>query len=215
MEKDNFDVTLYASDLDTNPKYSLDVDPLNKYNLSETQKEFISLYSEYKNLAIVARLLNIDDSTAITYFNSYATREELKRLNRARYQRIFLTKMLKMEEIGAYLTSLITEDGLVGEDKNIKISDKIKASQMLIDINKYKDEVLKVPDEILGRDMNEIESRIKSLPLTDIKSLLEEEKEKEEKREIIKEIKNKCKLNDEDVKLLETLSLSDLKKMNE
>lgn len=215
MEKDNFDVALYASDLDSNPKYSLDVDPLNKYNLSETQKEFISLYSEYKNLAIVARLLNIDDSTAITYFNSYATREELKRLNRARYQRIFLTKMLKMEEIGAYLTSLITEDGLVGEDKNIKISDKIKASQMLIDINKYKDEVLKVPDEILNKDINEIESKIKSLPLTDIKSLLEEEKEKEEKREIIKEIKSKCKLNDEDTKILETLSLSDLKKMNE
>ena len=40
----------YINEVETNPQYSLEVDPENKYNLSQIQKDFIKYYVEFKDI---------------------------------------------------------------------------------------------------------------------------------------------------------------------
>ena len=52
----------YLKELDTNPKYSLEVDPLDKYHFCDAQKDFIKFYCDYKNVGTAAELACINDN---------------------------------------------------------------------------------------------------------------------------------------------------------
>ena len=47
--------------INTDPRYSLQVDPLNIYNMSDEQKDFIKYYCQLKNVQAVCKLLSIDN----------------------------------------------------------------------------------------------------------------------------------------------------------
>ena len=49
----------YLDSLETDARYSIEVDPQNRYNFSESQKEFIANYIQFKNVPIAAKLSEI------------------------------------------------------------------------------------------------------------------------------------------------------------
>lgn len=50
----------YKQELETNPDFSLVVDPLNKYNLPVKTKEFVRHYIEHRNIATAAVFCHIE-----------------------------------------------------------------------------------------------------------------------------------------------------------
>lgn len=212
MKKKKFNVVEYEDNINSYDQYSLEVDPANLYNFSELEKNFIELYVEYKNLAVVAKLLNLDEHITLSTFNKYAVKEEIRRLNRAHYQKIFSQKMLKIDEIGAWLTSIINEDGV---DKNVAIKDKLKASELLINICKFKEESIIDPSSLMKTDIDILEKEIKSLSVKDLKKLIEKTDDNESKKELINKIPSSSLLTEEDKKILMSLSIDELKKMIE
>lgn len=166
----------YSQELETNPKYSLEVDPENKYGMTSQQKEFIKQYVEFRNLFTAATLAEIDEETARSYFVSYASQQEIRRINRALYHRQFRNQLLSLDEIGGYLTSLLTDD-FVTSSNQLKPSEKLKVAQMLIDLNQLKMNSLQNPSLIMGKDLD---IQIKDLSIKTISQLISQEEKKKD-----------------------------------
>lgn len=201
-------------ELANNPEFSLAVDPLNKYSMSEEQKTFIKHYCEFKSIPMAAELSNIDLNTAKSYFVAYSSQQEIRRINKAMYQRQFSSKLLSIDEIASWLSSLITDDGVPMADR-VKTMDKVRIAQMLIDLQVYKNQAINDPSNIIDVD---IESEIKDLSVESIKSLLSQKnskKEDEKKKEGIQAIKDSydVPLSPEEEAFLKTLPAKDILKL--
>lgn len=155
-------------ELNENPEFSLEVDPTNKYSMSDAQKTFVKNYCEFKSIPIAADLTGIDLGVAKSYFMSYASQQEIRRINRAMYQKQFSSKLLSIDEISSYLSSLITDENVPIGDR-VKTMDKVKIAGMLIDLQIYKHDAINNPQNII--DVN-IEDEIKNLSISSIKNLL-------------------------------------------
>lgn len=195
----------YFDELENNPKYSLEVDPENKYNMSETQKMFIKQYVDTKNISTAAYLAGIDNEVAKAYYIAYNSQLEIRRINMAMYQRQFKTKLLSLDEIGGYLSSLLT-DSNVAEADRLKTTDKLRVAQMLIDLNVTKINALQNPELIIHKD---IDNQLKNLSLSTIKDLLNHT-DKPVDNDIIYEVTNNDNLTPEESAYLSTLSTNEL-----
>lgn len=195
----------YFDELENNPKYSLEVDPENKYDMSETQKMFIKQYVDTKNISTAAYFAGIDNEVAKAYYLAYNSQLEIRRINMAMYQRQFKTKLLSLDEIGGYLSSLLT-DSNVAEADRLKTTDKLRVAQMLIDLNVTKINALQNPELIIHKD---IDNQLKNLSLSTIKDLLNHT-DKPVDNDIIYEVTNNDNLTPEESAYLSTLSTNEL-----
>lgn len=193
-------------ELESNPKYSLTVDPENKYNMSKKQKEFIQHYINFKNVNTAAELADIDQEVAKQYFVAWSTQQEIRRINLALYQRQFSNRLATLDEIGGYLTSILT-DAYIPMGDQIKINDKLRVAQMLIDLNKFKAGAIQDPTIIMSRDIN---VQLKNLSVTTIKQLIKTKSKMEEKNDIIEIFDEESTLTPEEQAYLSTLPTEDL-----
>lgn len=168
----------YIDELEVNPKYSLVVDPTNKYNMTDMQKKFVEYYVNFKNVNTAAELCGIDQDTAKQYFISYASQQEIRRINLALYHRQFANRLLTLDEIGGYLSCLLTGVNVPLADQPKTIGDRLAIVKTLIDLNKLKLEGLRNPNVILAQD---IDVQIKNLSLATIKQLIAQEAQPVEK----------------------------------
>ena len=159
----------YVSELDTNPKYSLTVDPEGKYGMSDQQKTFIGHYVNFKNVNTAAELTGIDQDTAKQYFIAYSSQQEIRRINLALYHRQFASRLISLDEIGGYLTALLTGDNVPIADQPKNIGETLAIVRMLIDLNKMKMESIQNPSLIMA---NDIDVQIKNLSLATVRQLL-------------------------------------------
>ena len=204
----------YYNKLETDPKYSIVVDPENKYNMSDTQKEFIANYIEFKNVPLAAKLTDIDEETAKSYFSMYSTKMEIRRINIAMYHRTFATRMLSLDEVGGYLTSLIIGEN-IAEAEKISTRDKMQAAKMIVEINRMKQEAF-VNSNVI--DYNDIQDQFSDLSVDTIKAMLNTSKNRSkaneaqaEQAEIIDEFKeNNPFLTNEEITQLKTMPTKDL-----
>lgn len=198
--------TSYLHELDVNPKYSLEVDPENKYGLTEEEKQFIRLYVDYKSIGTVAEFMNIKTETARAYYLSYKCQQEIRRINLALYQRQFAARLLNLDEIGGYLTSILT-DSFVPEADRLKPKEKLEVAKMIIDINKLKIDSMHQPEILM---VKELDSEIKNLSISTIKRLIYEDNSMHDKNNVIAEIDNDIALLPEETALLSTLPTNEL-----
>ena len=204
--KENEEQTLaLKTELDKNPEFSLKVDPLDKYSMS-TQKAFIKNYVEFKSVPMAAELSGIDIDTAKSYFVAYSSQQEIRRINRAMYQRQFSHKLLTIDELGGYLSSLITDENVPLADR-VKTMDKVKIAQMLIDLQTYKNEGIEDPSKLINTD---IEGEIKELSVKSIKLLIAQtdKKKKDEKDKVVETVDTT--LSPEEETFLKTLPTKDI-----
>ena len=199
----------YLDTIKNNPQYSLIVDPENKYNLTLQQKEFIGLYCEFKNIQLAAMMSNLELEEAMTLYSSYPCQQEIRRINLAMYQTQFANKLLSLNELGGYLTSLLC-DAVPSGDK-LSPSDKLKVAQLILELNKTLKET---PNEVKDIVDIPIDTQIKDLSIKSIKALLEanknKDKIKEEKEKIIESFENFDNFSQEEISFLNTLSTKEL-----
>ena len=170
----------YYDKIETDLKYSLAVDPQNKYHMSETHKMFVSNYIRFKNVPLAAKLTGIDEETAMEYFDMYSTKQEIRRLNLALYHRSFATKMLNLNEVGGYLTSLIIGEN-IADAEQLSPRDKLQAAKMIMDIHRLKQEGLNDPANVIEVD---IQDQLSDLSVETIKAMLDtSEKKRQENQE--------------------------------
>ena len=199
----------YLDTIKNNPQYSLIADPENKYNLTLQQKEFIGLYCEFKNIQLAAMMSNLELEEAMTLYSSYPCQQEIRRINLAMYQTQFANKLISLNELGGYLTSLLC-DAVPSGDK-LSPSDKLKVAQLILDLNKTLKET---PNEVKDIIDIPIDTQIKDLSIKSIKALLEanknKDKIKEEKEKIIESFENFDNFSQEEISFLNTLSTKEL-----
>lgn len=199
----------YLDTIKNNPQYSLIVDPENKYNLTLQQKEFIGLYCEFKNIQLAAMMSNLELEEAMTLYSSYPCQQEIRRINLAMYQTQFANKLISLNELGGYLTSLLC-DAVPSGDK-LSPSDKLKVAQLILDLNKTLKET---PNKVKDIIDIPIDTQIKDLSIKSIKALLEanknKDKIKEEKEKIIESFENFDNFSQEEISFLNTLSTKEL-----
>ena len=201
----------YTTELETNPQYSLEVDPENKYNMPEKQKAFIKYYVQFKNIPLVCNLCGIDEKEGKSYYLAYSTQQEIRRINLAMYHRQFSMKLLSIDEIGGYLTSMLIDENVPMSDR-LDSKDKLKVAQMIIEINKLKSESVADPDVIEAIDITD---QIKDLSVKTIKKMITESKENaksssSEKEEVIEKLKDENDLTPEEIAYLKTLPLDQI-----
>ena len=206
----------YANKINTDIKYSLEVDPENKYHMLDDQKEFIKNYVQFKNIPLAAELSGIDKQTATSYFMAYSTQQEIRRINLAMYHRQFNNKLLSIDEIGGWLTSVMVDEHVpIGE--RLKTKDKLEVAKMIIDLNKIKANALEKP-QIL--DAVIIEDQLKDLSVESIQNLINvsanSEKVEQDRQEVINEIQaENDRLTPEELAYMKTLPLDALLEMLE
>lgn len=196
--------TSYLKELDENPKYSLEVDPQGKLGLSEEEKKFVQLYVDYKSIATVAEFMEIKMEIARAYYLSYKCQQEIRRINLALYQRQFAARLLTLDEIGGYLTSLLTDLFVPNGDK-LKSTEKLQVVKLLIDINRLKIESLQNPEILM---VKEIDTEIKNLSISTIKKLITQDK-LNEKDKLISQLEEDP-LSPEESAFLSTLPTNEL-----
>lgn len=196
----------HINELETNPLYSLEVDPENKYDFSQETKLFIENYIEFRNFSLASELAKLDFDKAKEIFSDYRVKNEIRRINRALYQRQFAAKMLNLDQLGSYLSSAITDE-FVPTANHLSPKEKLKAIELLLEIQDIKTQSINNPTLIINKDIN---LQLKELSVESIKELLEQSKNKNEKTEIIEDLNKENLLTIEDKAYLETLPLKDL-----
>lgn len=211
----------YLKSLEDDPKYQIEVDPEGFYEMSPEHKTFVKLFVQYRNLAVVAELMNIDPALAKDYFTRYSTQQEIRRINTAIYHRQIATNIIAFEDIGSYLSSwLIGAD--IPEADRLNKSEKLQVVKLLMDWHKSMREIIQKPEIIT---VETIEDEIKELSVANIKqllatkSILNANKEKkqskplpntDDKAELIAQLNEDNMLSKEELEYLETLSAKDL-----
>lgn len=197
----------YLKELDNDVEYSLEVDPENKYNLTRDQKLYVIFMIQYRDPMKVGLMLGISTDDTVFYSTHYGIQQEIRRINKALYQRRFAHRLLELKDIEGYLASMITDENVPIADR-LEPRDKLKAVQLLLEVNKMKSAIIQNPAEITNIN---IETQIKNLSVDAIKSLLNEMgKQSPDKDDIIDKLNSDNKLSPEEITYLKSLDIDTL-----
>lgn len=198
------------NELESNPKYSLDVDPEGKYNLNPVQKSFITNYVNFKNVNTAAEVSGYNQDDANKFFVSYACQQEIRRINMALYQRRFASKLISIDEISGYLSSLLTDEYVPLADQ-LSSTEKLKVVDTLIRLNEMKQNAMKNPAELMNSN---IDTDLKNMSITTIQQLIVQANEPDGKKNmLLQTVDDKNVLTPEERSYLETLSTTELIKI--
>lgn len=208
-------VNSFSAELDSNPQFSLEVDPLRKYNFDQLEVDFIQEMVQWKNVRFVATCkLKIDEQEANQIYRKFEVQQEIRRINLAMYCRRFNTKMATLDDIGGFLTTALTDEFVPMADR-LSGKDKLTAAKLLMDLNKLQSEAIQKPEAI---DVVAIEADMKKLcSVKDIEALIENEENPEKimdkKDAIIAELDPDGQLSQEEISYLKTQTTKELEKL--
>ena len=210
MNKKSKNIVEYINNKDDN---SLEVDANNRYNFDDLTKAFIHLYCEFSSLEFTCKQLDITVAQGEKLISQYNVQLEIKRINKAMYNRCFARQVMNLQDIGGYLTSLITDE--VPVTKQLSRKDKLEAVKMLIALNIRQEELLQQPKtEIIIQQEENVEEELKKLSLASIKQLISTKENEDERKTIIQDLKNKYNYSIEELMKFSTMSIEELKKIN-
>ena len=113
--------------------------------------------------------------------------------------------MISLEEIGGYLTALLIDEVPTGD--RLKPTDKLKVTQMLIDLNKMIIDSFQNPSTIMAKD---IDIEINNLSISTLEQLIKTNEKMKDKNNIIYDIDADESLSIEEKAYLSTLSTKEL-----
>lgn len=195
--------------IDNDINCSLEIDPEHKYNFTEQEEKALKVYIDTKSILATSTLCNMPTVELLKLIQSYKGQQEIRRINKSLYQRRFAHKILSIDEVAAWLSSGITDEGLTSSER-FDTAQKLRAAQMLIDLQTLKSAVLENPDSILYKD---IEQDVKKMSLSSIKKMIHNQSVNDqlsEKEEIIDKINVDKLFTQEEITYMKTLSLDEL-----
>ena len=201
-----------ATELDTNPRYSLEIDPTGELGMTKQEKEFTKWYIEHRNVAVAAQLAEIPVEDGMAIYKSFACQSELRRIAMVWQLRQLNNSTMSLDHIGSVLTGYVFDQ--LPESAQLSTKDKMAAMRMIMDIHALKQKVIEDARPI---DAIDVEEQIKDLSADALKSLIEKTKsmdvEVEEKEEMIKELDDDSLLSNDDIHYLRTLPVEQLKQL--
>ena len=204
----------YLQKVGDDPQYSLEVDPTGIYGMNDEEKMFINLYLTFENVIMVCQLLDIPEETGKKYYIRSDIQAEIDRLKIARYHHQFSSKILDIDEMGSYLTSLIM-DQYVSKNDKLNPKNKLKAVELLMHLTKMKYEIFNnSPRELI--DMVEVKEQVKEMSPKKIKELITKSQESKldiEKEVYIDKLRTYGELSKEDIEYLYSLPIDELKNL--
>lgn len=200
----------YLTQLESDPQYSLEVDPTNKYNMSEKQKDFIKYYVQFKNVPLASQLCDITEKEGKQYYLSFTGQQEIRRINLAMYHRQFSARLLDINEIGGYLSSILMDTNVAIADR-LSPKDKLEVAKMIINLNEMKRKTMSNP---LEAEYTDLGAQMKNLSVKSIKQLLDTannpDPTHDDKTGAIEKLNADGHLSPEELAYLNTLSLDQL-----
>lgn len=136
----------------TDPERSLIIDANNVYQWTELQKKFLEYYIQTKSLKTSCLMSGYDEKDASVFLLSFDAQKEIRRINTAMTQMQFQNKMATLNEIGGYLTSLLT--GCTVQSEQLTTQEKMQVVDMLLKVHKLEIDAIKEPQTIIARDLN-------------------------------------------------------------
>ena len=201
--------------LDADPRFSLDPDPLGKLGLTGEQKKFIKCYDEFHSIPTAANMAGLSEEEGREFFFDPACKSERIRINKVRNYRKFSRRLLTIDEVGGYLTSLLLDEDVSAGDA-LTSKDKLQITKQIIELNKLKTEALSNPRIIENVDYSD--TGVSDLSPEDLKKLIEQTKQSKdeitgEKKRLIDEINKEGNLDSVDLEYLWSCSISELEKL--
>lgn len=203
--------------LEQDPKYMLTADPTGALGLTKTQKRFIDAYIDCRSLPYACQLIGISEEDGRKIYLDPVCKHERERINRALNYRRFSRRLLTIDEIGGYLTSMLMDED-VGLGERLTAKDKLAVTKQIIDINKMKADAYMNP-RIL-EDVEFVETDTKDMSAEDLKKLINQTKQssvntREEKQMLIDKLNAKHEFDSEDITHFWKCTVGELKQILE
>lgn len=200
--------------LKTDPQYSLEVDPIGTLKLTPEQKRFIECYSEFPSIAYASQLAGIEEELGREIYFDPVCKQERRRINLAKNYRKFSRRLLTVDEIGGYLTSMLMDEDMGGERLSSK--DKIQVTKQIIELNKLKAEAYMNPRLIENVEFSDAD--VKDLTAEDLKNLIEQTRKGKsatdgEKGALISELNKNGDFDTTDIENFWSLTVDELKQL--
>ena len=200
---------------ETDPAFSLDPDPTGVLGLTESQKKFITCYGEFHSIPLASQMAGITEEEGRDCYFDPVCKSERQRINRVKNYRRFSRRLLTIDEIGGYLTSLLTDEDIGGGD-TLTAKDKLQVTRQIIDINKLKAEAYNNPRIIENVEFTE--SEMQDLTPEDLKNLIEATKKGKqdttaEKGKLINELNEDSTFDGVELEYLWSCSIKELQQL--
>lgn len=156
--KSKQDLQVYQGKVVVQENNAFKIDPENIYDFKEDEKEYIRLMLIYNDLYIIAKVMlsknyitlpdDVNDLSMIDPFSLLAPymsndniKQEISRLELERFKAQKNAKIMSYEEIGSYISSLISGELLSYKNK-LSPQDKIKALKLLLEWYENRENVI-------------------------------------------------------------------------
>lgn len=138
------------------------------HTFTADERQFISLWVEFKNIVIVASMMGITQKEASTFLASEHVRNEIARISNARMYKRFDTRQMTLDNIESYLTSCITGEN-VAISEQLTEKEKLVAVKLLLDVKQIKADSMAVPSMLDNMPVMEV---LEDASMKTIKALL-------------------------------------------
>lgn len=201
--------------LDSDPRFSLEPDPTGQLHLSKDQKKFIKCYDEFRSIPLAANMAGLTEEEGREFFFDPSCKAERIRINKVKNYRKFSKRLLTIDEVGGYLTSLLLDEDTSAGDA-LTQKDKLQITRQIIDLNKLKAEALQNPRIIENVDYSDV--GIQDLSPEDLKNLINQTKQSKdditaEKNRLIAEINADGNLDTVDIEYLWSCNVNELQQL--
>lgn len=179
-------------------------------SFTNDERSFILLWLEYKNIVVVASMMGIDNEAAQNMLANYNIRQEINRLTKIQTQKRFATKMISVDQIESYLSSMITDENVSFVDR-LSSKEKLDAIKLLMSVKEFKSNMVANPSEVIDVSLDDT---IKNMSINSIKSLLNSKKDNNNRKALVDNLSAlESDLNADDVADLQNMSTEELLKI--
>lgn len=131
LDEDCEEFREYASSLEFH------IDAQNEYFMTDIQKEFVFLYTQYHDPFVVGEMLHLTLEETFEVWSNYYVKRALEQLGKIMFYKQLAVKLDSIDELGGYLTSLLTDQNIPECDK-LSPKEKLSICDLIIKLNEYK-----------------------------------------------------------------------------
>lgn len=125
-----------------------------EYFMTDIQKEFVLLYSQYHDPFVVGDMLQLTREETVEVWSNYYVKRALEELGRIMFHKQIIAKLDSIDELGGYLTSLLTDQDIPQCDK-LSPKDKLAVCRLIIQLNEFKASLFVNSPDFIYKDLPE------------------------------------------------------------
>lgn len=138
------------------------------YEFTAEERQFISLWVEFKNLVTIAGMMDVSIKEASKFLANEHIRNEISRISNARMHKRFDARQMTLDNILGFLTTCITDEN-VPISEQLSTKEKLVATKLYMDAQKLKALSMESPSVLDNMPVMEV---LQDASLKTIKALL-------------------------------------------